>query len=92
MSTDNIRSFGYYGSYASNKKDTDAATLGTARAKSAGGWRSMGGLTACASFHFCQAIQSTLQDEHRGVLIDHEGPARAAHIRPDQCALRRRSR
>jgi len=87
VSTDNTRSFGYYGSYASNNKDTDAATLGTARAKSAGGWRSMGGLTACASFHFCQAIQSTLQDEHRGVLIDHDSALGAARIGRNQRAL-----
>jgi hypothetical protein len=31
VSTDNTRGFGYYGSCASNTKDTDAATLGTAR-------------------------------------------------------------
>jgi hypothetical protein len=31
VSTDNTRGFGYYGSCASNNKDTDAATLGTAR-------------------------------------------------------------
>ena len=31
VSTDNSRGYGYYGSCASNNKDTDAATLGTAR-------------------------------------------------------------
>ena len=92
VSTDNTRSFGYYGSYASNNKDTDAATLGTARRGVLIGWRSMGVSAARASFHFCQTIQSALQDEHRGVLIDYEGPARAAHIRTDQCALRRGGR
>jgi hypothetical protein len=39
------------------------------------------------SAQFCEPVERALQDEHRGVLVDHFGAAGAADVHPDQFAL-----